>query len=90
MPVLAAFRFVLLFAFLCSVKKLAKQHPTGFEPNNIRRNRNYMRHIKLMAVKVIFLFESLTLNGLLDKLATICEKILKYSTVCAILYIVIL
>jgi hypothetical protein len=31
MPVLAAFRSVLLFLFLCSAKKLAKQHPTGFE-----------------------------------------------------------
>ena len=31
MPVLAAFQSVLLIAFLCSVKKLAKQHPTGPE-----------------------------------------------------------
>ena len=31
MPVLAAFRSVLLFLVLCPAKKLAKQHPTGFE-----------------------------------------------------------
>ena len=31
MPLLAAFLYTLLFAFLCSVKKLARQHPTGFE-----------------------------------------------------------
>ena len=31
MPVLADFRSVLLFLFLCSVKKLEKLQPTGFE-----------------------------------------------------------
>ena len=65
MPVLAAFRSVLLFLFLWSVKKLEKLQPTGFEyfslpfaptkshaadiergfePNNIRDNRNYVRY----------------------------------------------
>ena len=64
-PVLSAFRSSVLFAFLCSAKKLAKQHPTGleyfklpfapikshaadiergFEPNNIRSDRNYVRY----------------------------------------------
>ena len=49
-----------------------------------------MCDIEYIGKKVLILFKSLTLNGLLDNFATNCENILNNSTIYAILYIVIL